>query len=185
MNTKRMFSCEIVESDDFAELSNNAQLLYFHLVMSADNRGYVNKTRKIINSLIGIEKTDLDELVEKKFVLKRNETLYLIKGWYIHNEMPQYQVEETNYLEDLNKLYFDENFSYTEKKTQKLVVEILKNNLKKKLFKENKVKESKIKESKLKENKVNNMSNNQVNNDTNYTETNNEINNISKDDEPF
>lgn len=185
MANRRMFSSEIAESDDFAELSNEAQLLYFHLVMSADNRGYVNKTRKIISCLNGIEKSHLNELVQKKFILKRNETLYLIKGWYVHNEMPKYAVEETNYLDDLNKLYFDENYSYTEKKTEKSVVETLKNSMKKKLFKENKVKESKIKESKVKENNINNISNFQTNNDNIPTESNDENNNGTGDDDLF
>ena len=132
MPTRRMFSNDILGTDAFLEMSVEAQVLYFHLVMGADNRGYVNNARSIISSFDGINIGHLTELVINKFVLDRDRGLYLIKHWYIHNDMPTRKVEETKYLDDLQHIYFDENNSYTVRQTDKPVVETLNSHLKEK-----------------------------------------------------
>ena len=154
MQTRRMLSKEIVGSDAFLSLSNNAQLLYFHLCLNADNRGYVSNARCIISMIVGLSISDLDELISHKFILDRSHGLYLIKHWYIHNDFPKGYVDESNYIEDLENLYFDVNNSYTSHPTKNPVLETIKV---KKPFKENKIKEIKGKENeiKLNESKVN------------------------------
>ena len=147
-----MLSNQIVGSDAFISLSINAQALYFHLCMEADNRGYVNNARRIIAMFDNMALEDLKELVCSKFVLDRGKGLYLIKHWYIHNDIPTTRVEETTYYEDLENIYFDINNAYTTTKTEKKALDLLK---KRKPFKESKLNESKINESKVKENKVN------------------------------
>ncbi len=116
MANRRMFSKDIVRSDEFLDLSATAQLLYFHLGMEADDRGYVNNVKSIIR-LIGTSYCDLEQLVNKKFVLLREGSLVLIKGWRINNSIQPSRIVETKHLEDLKKLYFDENHSYTEHET--------------------------------------------------------------------
>ena len=100
MARRRMFSLEIVDSDSFNEMSTEACVLYFHMVMHADNRGYVNCAKTIISNLQGANTGHLIELLNKRFVLKRKEDVYLIKHWYIHNDIPKGRVEETNYIDD-------------------------------------------------------------------------------------
>lgn len=141
MQQRRMFSKEIVCSDMFLCLSNEAQVLYFHLVLNADNRGYVNNARSVISMFNGITIENLTELISAKFVLDRGNGLYLIKHWYIHNDIPTYIADETNYLEDLEKIYFDSNFAYTTRNTNRTVIEIIY----KKPLKENKKKRNEIK----------------------------------------
>lgn len=166
-----MISKDIVCSDAFISLSVEAQILYFHLMFNADNRGYINNTRLVMASLGTINKTHLDELVSSKFVLDRGNGLYLIKHWYIHNDIPKYLSEETNYLVDLESLYFDENYSYTKNATENPVKNVLG---KKKPIKENKRKTKTKSKTKIKDNYI-------INNTTNdiccYTDTN--------DDDPF
>lgn len=160
MAERRMFSNQIVNSDAFHSLSTEAQVLYFNLVMSADNRGYINNAKSIISGLIGINTGHLEELVCHKFVLERDNFLYLIKHWYIHNDIPKSYIEESNYIDDLETLYFDPNFAYTIKMTKMPVLETIKTINHKKPLKENKVKEMKGNQNKVNENKVNIYSNN-------------------------
>ena len=56
MARKRMFSEDIVESDAFLSLSKEAQLLYFHLNMRADDEGFVNNI-KLTETILGVDPT--------------------------------------------------------------------------------------------------------------------------------
>ena len=113
MANRRCFSKDIVCSDDFYDLPISSQALYFHLGMQADDRGYINNARTIIK-IIGSSSGDLEALIQKKFVLVRNNNLILIKGWRINNSIQPSRLVETHYTEDLKTLFFDENNSYTE-----------------------------------------------------------------------
>jgi hypothetical protein len=116
-----MFSLDIVDSDTFLDLPISSQALYFHLGMRADDRGYVAKARAVIK-MIGASLGDLEALVNKKFVLLRDNGLILIKGWKINNCIQPTRLVETTYTEDLMKLFYDENNSYTEKPTNNPVL---------------------------------------------------------------
>lgn len=151
MTNRKMFNSSIVESDAFLDMSNEAQLLYFHLVMHGDIRGYVSCARGIINSLVGIDKSHLSELIAKRFVLDRGEGLYLIKHWYIHNDMPKLVKEDSCYATDLTNIWLGSNGAYTTKNTEKNAYETFKK--KKPIVKENKGNENKVKEKKINENK--------------------------------
>lgn len=121
MAKRRMFSLDIVDSDTFLDLPVSSQALYFHLGMRADDRGYVAKARAVIK-MIGASLGDLEALVNKKFVLLRDNGLILIKGWKINNCIQPTRLVETTYTEDLMKLFYDENNSYTEKPTNNPVL---------------------------------------------------------------
>ena len=118
MANRRCFSKDIVESDEFLDLPLTSQALYFHLGMNADDRGYVNNAKTIIR-VIGSSLGDLEILINKKFVLLRQEKLILIKGWRINNTIQPSRLVETKYTEDLKTLFFDENNSYTETQTDR------------------------------------------------------------------
>ena len=117
MANRRMFSKDIVRSDAFLDLPISSQALYFHLGMEADDRGYVSNPKTIIRSL-GTTIGDLEQLANKKFILIRGEGLVLIKGWRINNYIQNDRFVETKHIDDLKKLFFDENNSYTEKDTK-------------------------------------------------------------------
>lgn len=108
-----MFSKDIIRSDAFLDLPISSQALYFHLGMEADDRGYVNNPKTVIRS-IGATVGDLEQLANKRFILVRDEGLILIKHWRINNLIKNDRFKETKYMEDLKKLFFDENNSYTE-----------------------------------------------------------------------
>ena len=111
-----MFSKDITRSDAFLDLPISSQALYFHLGMEADDRGYVNNPKTVIRS-IGATVGDLEQLVNKRFILVREDGLILIKHWRINNLIKNDRFKETKYINDLKKLFFDENNSYTETPT--------------------------------------------------------------------
>lgn len=117
MAKRRMFSKDIVESDDFYDLSPTAQNLYFHFGMNGDDRGYVNNSKQIMKNANAKQK-DLEELIKRKFVLARQGKLILIKGWCINNCIQRDRFVESRYASDLENLYYDENRSYTENVTE-------------------------------------------------------------------
>lgn len=116
MAVRRCFSKKIVRSDEFLDLPATTQLLYFHLGMEADDRGYINNAKSVIR-MCGSSVGDLEMLVNKKFILIRQERLVLIKGWRINNTIQPTRITESNYVDDLKTLFFDENMSYTEHET--------------------------------------------------------------------
>lgn len=117
MANRRMFSKDIVRSDAFLDLPISAQALYFHLGMEADDRGYVANAKSLIR-MVGANMGDLEQLVNKRFVLCREEGLILVKHWRINNYIQNDRFVETKFTDDLKKLFFDENNSYTEKDTK-------------------------------------------------------------------
>lgn len=112
-----MFSKDIVRSDSFLDLPLSSQALYFQLGMETDDRGYIPNGKAIIR-LIGASKGDLELLIQKRFILLRGETLLLQKHFRMNNYVRADRFEETKYLDDLNKLFLDENKAYTERNTE-------------------------------------------------------------------
>ena len=118
MAQRRCFSKKIVRSDDFLDLPATAQLLYFKLGMEADDRGYINNARTIIK-ICGSNLGDLEALINKRFILLREEKLLLIKGWRVNNTIQPTRLTESQYVDDLKTLFFKsrEDMSYTEQNT--------------------------------------------------------------------
>ena len=85
MASKRMFSRQITESDDFLELPLQAQCLYFHLSLSADDEGFIISARMIMR-VHEIDKSKLDELIEKGFVISFDKSL-CIRHWTMNNQL--------------------------------------------------------------------------------------------------
>ena len=68
MAEKRMLSKKVLDTDAFLDMPLSAQALYFHLVINADDEGFVGNPKRI-RDYIGADESDLDLLIEKKFVL--------------------------------------------------------------------------------------------------------------------
>ena len=66
MAEKRMFSRELVESDDFLELPLSAQGLYMHICMEADDDGFVNNANRI-RKVVEASQEDYQILFDKGY----------------------------------------------------------------------------------------------------------------------
>lgn len=53
-----MFSMKIVDSDPFKEMPLSAQALYFHLVMNADDEGFLNNAKSVQRSIMASDVND-------------------------------------------------------------------------------------------------------------------------------
>ena len=108
-----MFSLQIVDTDAFLEMPVSTQLLYFHLVMRADDEGFVDSPKKIMK-LIGVQDDDLKVLIAKRFILTFNSGIIVIKHWLIHNTIRMDRFKETTYIKEKKLLKIKENKAYTE-----------------------------------------------------------------------
>ena len=64
-----MFDKVVTTSDDFLELSAEAQCLYFHMGMLADDDG-LSKNYRSYMKLVGATNEDLQSLIDKSFIYK-------------------------------------------------------------------------------------------------------------------
>lgn len=113
MAQRRMFSLQIVDTDAFLDMSQTAQLLYFHLAMRADDDGFIGNPKKI-SRIIGSNDDDMKVLFAKRFLLSFDSGVIVIKHWKIHNYIQKDRYTETKYLEEKSKISEKENGSYTE-----------------------------------------------------------------------
>ena len=112
MAKRRMFSKDIVRSDDFLDLPVSSRELYFQLGMETDDRGYISNARSTIR-LLGANVGDLEPLIKKGFLMLRGETLILQKHFRINNTIRTDRFHESEYVDDLKKLFIKDNGAYT------------------------------------------------------------------------
>lgn len=115
MAEKRMFSKQIIDSDAFLDMPLSAQALYFHLSMRADDDGFIDNPNKI-QRIVNASADDLKLLIAKRYILKFESGVIVIKHWRIHNTLKADRYKPTVYLEEKKLLEVKENKSYTELK---------------------------------------------------------------------
>ncbi len=118
MAAKRMFSIEILTSDEYNKLTSRAKNLYIALNMYADDDGIVNNV-KGIEKTIGVGGSFLKELVETGFVLEFPESLYVITHWKVHNVIRRERYRQSRYKEVLGYLDVNESNVYVKRDTIK------------------------------------------------------------------
>ena len=86
MNNRRMFSNRIANSAKFLQMPMEAQLVYFHMVLRADDDGVVESYP--ITKLLGIGSDNFKVLVAKRFIIQLNEDqVVVITDWLEHNKI--------------------------------------------------------------------------------------------------
>lgn len=115
MADKRMFSLSVVDTDWFLDLPLSTQALYFHLNLRADDDGFVDAPNSIVRK-IGASKNDFDLLIAKRYVLKFESGIIVIKHWRMHNTIQKDRYHPTQFQEELNLLSIKDNKSYTDKR---------------------------------------------------------------------
>ena len=99
---KRMFSQDIVDSDNFYDLPFNSQLLYFHLGMHADIKGFVQP--KKIARAIGLKIEDLRPLIQNNFIIPFESGVVVITHWNVNNRTREDREAPTRFTEEATKL---------------------------------------------------------------------------------
>lgn len=111
-----MFNDKIIGSDVFMTLPPVTQILYIHLSLRADDDGFVNPL--ITVRMVGATDTDLQTLIDKKFLLHFANGIVVVKHWRINNFIRKDRYTPTTYTQEKSQLYVKENMAYTMDKTQ-------------------------------------------------------------------
>ncbi len=112
MAERRMFAKSVIDCDDFLDLSHEAQLLYFHLGMQADDDGFVKNPRSQAR-MLGLSKAILEELINGKFLIQFESGVVAIAHWKISNLIRKDRYHSSVYTEEKKKLHIKENGEYT------------------------------------------------------------------------
>lgn len=113
MSKRRMFSADIVMSDAFVDMPISAQALYFHLVMRADDDGFIGSPKQVMR-MLGASDDDVKILLAKRFILTFESGVVVVKHWLIHNLIRADRYKETTYKREKATLGLNENGAYTE-----------------------------------------------------------------------
>lgn len=84
MAERRMMSKSIIKSDTFLDMPATTQNLYFHMLLDADDDGFINAQKSIMR-MIGAKDDDMKVLAAKQFVIPFESGVVVIKDWKIHN----------------------------------------------------------------------------------------------------
>ena len=79
-----MMSKSIIKSDTFLDMPATTQNLYFHMLLDADDDGFLNAPKSIMR-MIGAKDDDMKVLAAKQFVIPFESGVVVIKDWKIHN----------------------------------------------------------------------------------------------------
>lgn len=103
MAERRMFSKPLTSSDLFLEMPKDAQLLYFHLALDADDDCFINSPNKIIRC-VGCQKSDMEVLIKKGYLKLFESGIAVIVHWKIHNYIQKDRYKETIYQKEKQQL---------------------------------------------------------------------------------
>ena len=106
-----MFDKVVTTSDDFLELSDEAQCLYFHMGMLADDDGLAKNYRSYMK-LIGATNEDLQSLIDKSFIYKFDSDVIAIKHWKINNTVRNDRYRPTIFQNEFSRLDIADNNEY-------------------------------------------------------------------------
>lgn len=111
MAERRMVSKKIIDSDLFMDMPQSTQVLYFHLLLRADDEGFLGNPRTIMR-VIGCSDDDYKILKTKRFIISFPSGICVIKHWYVHNYIQKDRYTDTRYVTERNSLGLDEDKVY-------------------------------------------------------------------------
>ena len=119
MAQRRMFSKGITNSDDFIDMPDSAQNLYFHLSMNADDDGFINNWKNIMR-MTGHKEDDMRILIAKQYIIPFESGVIVIRHWRINNYLRNDRRTPTIHQAELDQLHIDDDvyeLESTEKST--------------------------------------------------------------------
>ena len=111
MAERRMISKTIIDSDLFLDMPVTARLLYYDLIMCADDDGFVDSPKKIMR-MVGASQDDLKLLIAKNFIIAFDSGVVAIKHWRFHNYIRKDTYKPTIYKNERARLKLDTNNVY-------------------------------------------------------------------------
>ena len=102
MAERRMMAKSIIKSDQFLEMPMSSQLLYFHLLLDADDDGFINAPKSIMR-VIGAKDDDMRVLQAKGYTIPFDSGVIVIKHWRMHNSLRKDRYNPNPQLENERK----------------------------------------------------------------------------------
>ena len=112
MARRRMFSLDVVDTDNFLDMPSSTQALYFHLGMRADDDGFVSSPKRITKT-VNCSEDDLKLLILKKYLIPFDSGVVVISDWKINNELKKDRYKPTIHLSEFEKIQIQKNKSYS------------------------------------------------------------------------
>lgn len=106
-----MFARDVIGSDGFADMGFEAQALYVHLSMDADDWGFVGAPKRVQRS-IGSKQAAMAELAKAGFVHMFPSGVLVIMDWWQNNTITESRRKATQYEEELAALTVTDCGSY-------------------------------------------------------------------------
>ena len=107
----RMFAKNIIDSDKFLDMGAGARLLYYDLIMRADDDGFVGAPKRIMRET-GASLDDMNVLISKSYVLPFDSGVVVIKHWRIHNSIKKDRYKKTEFTDERSMLELNEKNEY-------------------------------------------------------------------------
>ena len=111
MANRRMFSKDVLMTDDFLDLPPTTKVLYFFLNLEADDDGFVANPRTVMR-FIGSTKDDMKLLVEGNYVLLFDTGVVVITDWTEHNSIRKDRKKATRFVEEMQQIVLVEGNKY-------------------------------------------------------------------------
>ena len=109
----RCLSDEILFNDNFLSLPASARDLYTYINHKTDDFGFCSEVKSIMRS-VNAKAKDLQLLIDRHYLIKFEDWLYLEKHFYINNRnLRKDRIKPTNYAEYLNKVTLNDTGSWT------------------------------------------------------------------------
>lgn len=103
MARRRMFSLDIVDSDQFTDLPATARLLYYELGVRADDDDFVGNPSKI-TKFAECSEEDIKTLEDNGFIYMFDSGVLAIRYWTVNNQLRNDRYHGTYYVEEKKKL---------------------------------------------------------------------------------
>ncbi|MCD8220907.1 MAG: hypothetical protein LUD07_01710 [Clostridiales bacterium] len=107
MASRRMFSLDVTDTDQFLEMPLTTQALYFHLGLHADDDGFVSAPKKVLR-MIGCKEDDLRVLISKNYVIPFTSGIIVITNWKENNYLRPDRYKPTRFQEEFKLLREEE-----------------------------------------------------------------------------
>lgn len=106
-----MLNKTVVESDPFFEMPADSQALYMHLVLNADDEGFVGNP-ETIRRMTGFSKDSLKLLIAKGFLISFQSGVVVVTHWEMQNKIQPSRKTKTIFTDEKGLLIVDEQGKY-------------------------------------------------------------------------
>ena len=106
-----MLNKTVVESDPFFEMPADSQALYMHLVLNADDEGFVGNP-ETIRRMTGFSKDSLRLLIAKGFLISFQSGVVVVTHWEMQNKIQPSRKTKTIFTDEKGLLLVDEQGKY-------------------------------------------------------------------------